>query len=848
MNAIQKLTLTNIRQNKKRTVATILGILLSTALICAVAGMVSSGVESLKNYLRAHDGDYHVWFDNVPAEQVSLITEDEHTARSYIVENIGYAPLADGLNPYKPYYHLIGMTPEGMTHLGLTLAKGRLPESENEIVISDHISYDAGNGLQIGDSITLEVGTRVGSDGQTLTQLDPYEIETDENGAPLYPEESITDTVSRTFEVVGITERPIRPIENYSSPGYTLITLADEHPEGTLSVAVTYHNAKQFVTCTQQILENLSSAGLDNVEASDNKDLLEMEGALAQRTLGVLYTLAAIILLIILATSVFVIRNSFVISVSEKTRQYGMLSSLGATSRQLRRSVLFEGLVLGLIGIPLGILLGVAAVLILIRILNLLLGNIMAGMHFVYSIPPATFLLTIALGAVTILLSSLLPAIRAGRTSPIEAIRGAEQVNLSGRRLRVSPLYKKWFGMGGVIAAKNLKRSRRKYRTTVISLILSTSVFIALSSFTSMGRQAAGMIYSDHGYNIAVSTQGNPAMHEAYDTILKQIEAKKAAYYYTTGADMDVRYLSDEYPNRYEGQESEYVQVFLLEPDAFSALAQEAGVQADDGLLLYNRLLTYAPEGGKKLLDAFSLTAGDTLDLSFLLNDGQQSVIPVRISGLLEEMPFGLNNMTNGACLIGSMDAFNKEILEDSFLSSLFIDAQDPDQVENEIRTLASDHTEWTLSIYNVQQEVRDTRRMILVIEIFLYGFIIVITLIGVTNVFNTISTNMMLRRKEFAIYRSIGMTDPQFRSMIRLENIFYSLKSLIFGIPIGVAGSYLLYRVMANEMDLGYHFPVVSILIAVLFVFVIVTWTMSYSLKKTHTDSITDAIRDDTY
>ena len=582
MNAIQKLTLTNIRQNKKRTVATILGILLSTALICAVAGMVSSGVESLKNYLRAHDGDYHVWFDNVPAEHVSLITEDEHTARSYIVENIGYAPLADGLNPYKPYYHLIGMTPEGMEHLGLTLTKGRLPESENEIVISDHISYDAGGSLQIGDSLTLEVGTRVGSDGQELTQLDPYEIETDENGDPLYPEESITDTVSRTFEVVGITERPIRPIENYSSPGYTLITLADEHPEGTLSVAVTYHNAKQFVTCTQQILENLSSAGLDNIAASDNKDLLEMEGALAQRTLGVLYTLAAIILLIILATSVFVIRNSFVISVSEKTRQYGMLSSLGATSRQLRRSVLFEGLVLGLIGIPLGILLGVAAVLILIRILNLLLGNIMVGMHFVYSIPPATFLLTIALGAVTILLSSLLPAIRAGRTSPIEAIRGAEQINLSGRRLRVSPLYKKWFGMGGVIAAKNLKRSRRKYRTTVISLILSTSVFIALSSFTSMGRQAAGMIYSDHGYNIAVSTQGNPAMHEAYDTILKQIEAKKAAYYYTTGADMDVRYLSDEYPNRYEGQESEYVQVFLLEPDAFSALAQEAGVQADD--------------------------------------------------------------------------------------------------------------------------------------------------------------------------------------------------------------------------------------------------------------------------
>ena len=781
MTIMQKLTVQNLKQNKKRTVMTILGILLSTALICAVVGMVSSGLASLVRYAIATSGDFHVQYNNIPAEDASLVSGNVHVVRCHLSQDEGYALMEGGTNEYKPYYYIVDMTEDSMQNMALNLLSGRFPEKEGEIVISDHIYYNGGVQLQVGDTLSLEVGRRVTPDGYDLNQSNPLNWDEETMEAP---EEMLIDTEHKEYTIVGIVERPSHSLEDWSSPGYTLISWMDQPTAKTVNLAVTFDKPAEFYKPVRQIEGALAAAGVETYTTTLNTTLLEQQGALSQRTLRVLYTLAGIILAIIIATSVFVIRNSFAISVSEKTRQYGMLASVGATARQIRRSVLFEGLIIGLIGIPLGVLLGVGAVLVLIQILNLLL-NFMDGMVFVYSIPLATFVLTVVLGGITIFLSCLIPAIRASHVAPIEAIRGNNEFKISSRKLKTSPLTRKLFGIGGVIARKNLKRSRRKYRTTVVSLVVSVTVFIALSSFVGIGKRTIRTVYTDYSYNLSVYSTKSPTTDDAvqkYQTLIETLDEKEYGFYYEASVTLPASYNA--LPEQIYGYEPDvcYLTMLIMPEDQFASFAAKAGVKSDldQAVILIDDTLYQKPDGAKAKINTTTLKEKEKVDFtySFYNEDTEASeeiLLPAVITKRTEERPIGMDHIwSDTGFVVVSEKWFPESCFSDTHLSSLFIRAKDANQAEIQIHDLENSHADWgTFQIQNLNKQAQEERNLILVIEIFLYGFLTVITLIGVTNIFNTISTNVILRRKEFAMLRSVGMTDKQFRSMIRLENIF---------------------------------------------------------------------------
>jgi len=136
---------------------------------------------------------------------------------------------------------------------------------------------------------------------------------------------------------------------------------------------------------------------------------------------------------------------------------------------------------------------------------------------------------------------------------------------------------------------------------------------------------------------------------------------------------------------------------------------------------------------------------------------------------------------------------------------------------------------------------------MLIMVSIFLYGFVVVIILIGVTNVINTITTNMNLRAREFAMLKSVGMTGREFNRMIRLESLMYGSKSLLIGAPLGILISYLLNRAFANSYVVGYHIPFGAILISAVFVALIVGFTMHYALGKINRQNMIEVIRKQT-
>lgn len=454
MNILNKLTIKNLKLNKKRTIVTIIGIMLSTALICAVAGMVTSFQKTLAEHARQSDGNYHITFNNVPKEETKYITQNKKTASSFISAEIGYAKLNIKENNGKPYLYIMAYDQDALDNSAINLTKGRMPKNENEIVIPRSVIYNEILNVKIGQKIKLEVGSRE-KDGKILTQENnPF----NENGELI--KENLIDTKTKEYTIVGIIDRI--PSEKYSDAGYTSITYLETDKE-KLNVSVLCKNPKEYKNMIKEISGDIKKVDKVKYEYSTNSELLRWEGAsFSDSTVSLIYGLSAIIISIIVVSSIFVIKNSFSISITERTRQYGMFASVGATSKQIKRNVLFEGFILGIIGIPLGILLGIAAIAIVLWIINMIVADYLNGIAFIYSVPLVPILISIIIASLTIFLSSIIPARKAAKISPIDAIRSSNDIKIKSKKLKTPKWFKKIFKIGGEISYKNLKRNKKK--------------------------------------------------------------------------------------------------------------------------------------------------------------------------------------------------------------------------------------------------------------------------------------------------------------------------------------------------------------------------------------------------
>ena len=838
MNILNKFTIKSLKLNKKRTIVTIIGIMLSTALICGVAGLVSSFQNSLIDWARTNDGNYHVTFKNVSSDKAQYVTENQKVKDYFLSSSLGWANLEGSKATNKPYLHVLAYDKKALENYGVVLTDGRLPQNPNEIIITESVLTGARVSLKIGDTITLNIGTRKSNDDYYLN---------DDN---LYTEddESIVDTKEKTYTIVGFMET--LDVENLYSPGYSALTYMDETPS-VIDISVLYKSPKEYEKTTKDICKTLNLNFDGDVYV--NSDFLRFQGVMSDSMLNVLYTIAGVVIFIIVISSVFVIRNSFSISVAEKNRQYGMLSSVGATSKQIRRNVIFEGMVIALIAIPLGILFGIVAIMILLKVVNYLLEDMLDGMKFTYSINLVAVLISIIISIITIYLSCLIPARKAAKISPIESIRGNNDIKIKAKKLKTSKLTKKLFGIGGVIASKNLKRSKKKYRTTVISLVISIFIFISLSSFLSLGTKTSEFYYTDFKFNMYVECLDN-SNTQIYEKISKLENIDDSAYCYESSLDIDnTKYASEFGKKILEDDSSPNGIAFMVyNNEYFKKYIKELGLNENDyktTVVLLDYATLYNEDGSKTVDRIYSLKSGDKVNVKS--GDKEKTLT---ISKFTDVKPMGQEAVYYDHGIIVVSEDYIKEVFKEDVnnsdyyhLSDLFIKSSKPQELENTLNDLIKQGGDYYgLTVFNYETYMKQEQRMLLVVKIFLYGFITVITLIGVTNIFNTITTNMILRSKEFAMLKSVGMSSKEFNKMIRLEIIMYGTKSLLIGIPLGILGSYEMYKAFAQGIDLGYTLPLPAIIISIVFVFIIVGITMKYSLNKINKQNIIETIRKD--
>ena len=366
MSLLNKLTIKNLKLNKKRTIVTIIGIMLSVSLITAVATMYNSAIKSLINFEIREKGDFHVAYYNVPQEEIDTFKNNRSIDTLNLVENIGYAKI-DSKNEYKPYAYIKAFTKSSLENLSIKLVEGRLPENNNEILIPTHLKTNGRITLNVGDVITLDVGTRVDNEGYELNQINP--LYTNDDGTA---SEKIVNTTSKTYKVVGIIERPATNIEGYTAPGYTFITYYDENNLSDIVDIYAKYNkdgVKRAYEVTANIIgvdeglfkkfyseESMSEEEFNKYtdqiaktkyDININDYLIDLEtNPIKSSGIGGLGIVVVIVIIIIIVTSVFCIKNSFDISITEKIKQYGMLRSIGATKKQIKHNVFYEATIL----------------------------------------------------------------------------------------------------------------------------------------------------------------------------------------------------------------------------------------------------------------------------------------------------------------------------------------------------------------------------------------------------------------------------------------------------------------------------------------------------------------------
>lgn len=842
MNILNELTIKNLKLNKKRTIVTIVGIVLSVALICAVAGMVTSFQATLVNIAITDGGNRHLTIENVSKKDLKYFTNNSHVKSMYLSESFGYAKV-DNINKYKPYAYVVGYTKSAFDNTTLKLVSGRLPENNKEIIVS--VPFKNSAKVKIGDTISLDIGKRVCTDGTILNQSNPYFVE---EGETDLCHEYITDTSKHEYKIVGITERLNYNIEGYSAPGYTLITKIDKVSDN-INVSLLFKDAKYY----KEYINNIANDNdLNKYNITLNDELLRWSGAsLSDRTMNMLYAVAGVVIGIIILTSVFVIKNSFDIANQEKKKMYGMLSSIGATSKQIKKNVLHEGFILGLIGIPLGVLCGIFADYILVIIINYI-GKF-NDVKFVFSISIWPIILSIILGAVTIYLSVVRAAKKSSKIAPIEAIRNNNEIKINSKKIKSSKIVDKLFGVGGDIAYKNLKRNKKRNRTTIISIVISVAVFISLSSFLSYGFKLTNQYYQDANYDIQLYLRdtNEEESKKIINDIIKMDNISRYSIVRSMSMTFDYKkYYNEDVLKYFDGVEDLPLRIMSVGEDEFERILKENKISDTNfdykGLLIDKNI--FYQEGSKNYKEVNLLDLNKFKTVTGSINSKDLNIeILKRIDNLL----MGFQKVYSETPTVIVSDKFYDYIVSNYNVNAtdsrnLYIKSTDCEKLESVIKEYLLDNDITNYSLFNIETEAKAQRSLIILVAIFLYGFIIVISLIGVTNIINTINTNMNLRRREFAMLKSIGMTKNEFNKMINLESIMYSTKALVIGIPLGLLGSFAIYKAFANGSDYGFIFPWQAILIAIFVVYILVSLIMYFALRKTKSENIIDTIKDE--
>ncbi|MBP1907157.1 putative ABC transport system permease protein [Paenibacillus turicensis] len=891
MNNYTGLTVKYLKGQKKRTWLTILGIVLSVSLLTSIGTIGVSYRDKLIRQSIHEYGDYHVSFNNMSGEGINKLIYNATIEKTGIVSREGYGIISQtsqkeqqenpNAAPYR-YLNIKNYDSTAMDMLQIQLESGRLPARPDEILLPKWSLSLFPQMPIVGKPMKIQMGTRIDASTGKAKKIDGI----GDFGWSL--DEKFRPEVQKEFTVVGI----MKTGSNLNGSSTFIL------PAITFKANTSFdHNQKYFIYAkmkemnhikdkTEAIMSSLQITEaeqgsavelnrnnyVDNVRVEYNNALLKLYGQSTYKGVNqsLIWATVAVILLIMICT-IAVIYNTFHISVLERISQFGILRCIGATPAQIRNIVLKEATLLSLVGIPIGIFTGTLLMKLLFYNISLLSLGFFNDMKMVISIP--VILVAGSLGLVSVYLSALGPARQASRVSPLDAIKsaGATKVeHITKFKKSNSKLGLKTLGIEGQFARRNLKRNQKRFRITIFSMAISILLFIVLSDVVNILKESLQVSGSKYSYSLIYNRTSGHIDEGIYNKITSLDSVEKAYKFYNSQVaaiipqdkiNPNYRKLNKEGFNVPEQNgyrtSNNFIQSYGYNGlDDFkdkltSGTINKEKMDAENGVIIIQKINVITDEGKQIIINQTNFKVGDK--------------IQIRSMGSIYEGRSNHNNVYHTVTVVGIADhdllsdqytnsvirtfittpkVYNKVIGADSY-KRIFILA-DPEKASEPITTYLQSVVDKDAGYsYNDRAtELAEAKNDTITTAIFLYGFMGVIILIAFLNILNTMSTNLILRTKEFAVLKSIGMTQTQMTKMIFLEGIFYGVIAAIYGSIVGTAISYGVHYLLANAIDMGWSIPWFSIFIS--FVGAILTTILAslWPLRRLRNTSIVESLR----
>ena len=855
MNLYTSLTLRYLKQNKRRTLVTIIGIILATALICGIGNICTSFMDyQMRDQIKT-SGSFYATFTDIDKEKASVITKSSGVSEYGYKKDLG-SIILDKKDSTSLDINVFDKNT--INSFQITLKNGNYPKNQSEIVVTQALLNKWNK--KIGDKITLNLGELIYDDMGMISKL--------------------KNSQKTTFKIVGTLDKAPYNSKLFAIAGFDINTVDKNE---NFDVSICTKNPKDIYKTAISIGENIGLVQKDDPQDESynydeqanlyfkdieyNEGLLRLLGASSYSNINItLLLIVGLVASLVIIATIATIYNSFSIAISERKKQFAILNSIGATKSQIMKFVFLEGFLVSIVGIPIGLLSGTVAIDIVFKVIKTFFKTSMFGeldLRVVFS--PIVLILSTLVILLTIFISALIPAINAAKISPLEAIKNSS--NLKVGKIKSSKLIKKIFKTEGELAYKNLRRNKGKFRITLFSLVISIVIFISFNGFVDMFIEANQINYGTITNDLTLYENNLLTKEEVQKTIdeLKKINGLKDVAIdkgYNLNVHVDEKNINKDL--RESLKQSDYVDMDnsnynfinsrLYIPGYFSisniklseGKFDRKTAKAENGVILvrYSYQESLAKKG-KVVLSNYKV--GDTLNCTITSydSDGKESAkeVKLKILAITDEILTGNNQYPETSFGVVAYDDLipSLGITDDKSSSIYYVATNREKSTRDEVKKVAEENN---LSVIDSIDEAQKLEQTMNVMKIFVYGFIVVISLVSVTNIINTISTNINLRKREFAVIKSIGVTPQGFKKMIYMESILYGILSLLYGIPIGICMNVLMNKILEGMITVQTLIPYKAILICVVAIFII-TFIASYiPLKKISKENIIDNIR----
>ncbi|MCY6958320.1 ABC transporter permease [Clostridium brassicae] len=793
MRSYKDITNKYLKNNKKRSILTICGIILSVALVTSIGLFIKSMQNSFVQSEIREKGSFHLQMSKNDEDAYKKLKNNPKVDKVGLKENLESVKLRDSKE-----IDIKKFNKDALELLPYKTIEGRFPNKDEEIALEPWALNYIKDKPKVGNVIKLDIGNGVIKDYK-ITGLIANDAVTQFEG------KSLGITYSDKFDIIKST----------------IYVRISEKADISDTVAELKGSFKNITT---------------------NSNLLTYLGEGENRGVNTgLYLVAAIVIIIAVIATIAVIYNSFQISVIERMKQYGLLRAVGATPKQVRKIVLREATIISLIGIPIGLICGIFAVAVVCKLFKMMSGSVFGEMDIV--VPYYVLVISAIIGLVSIYISALIPARFAGKISPLTAISSRASITKEKIKKNRGRIAKKFLGINSLMAFKNIKRNKRRFNITVFSISISVTIFIAFYSFVNISQMFTDQdseSYKTHFVIMdTINKKGNNSLtKDMIDDVKKNDLVKNIFVSYGNYASKALildnqkdKEVSSMMPNLYkkinfEGKDMTSLDMsFDIYEEAklkgSTAYVKQGKINAEkmnkeNGVILVrNNLLKV---NGKYYEGPITtLKVGDSLyvnknieyqksiqdenynksnNKNETVKNVDKDMVKIKIVAIVDDPPYSENFKLKDLKLITTKEVIKNisgKNVDDMPLKSAEIVLKDQNKEAEFEKWIQPIGDIKGVKVINMVKQLQQMKNSILQMKVLMYGFVAVISLIGGVNIINTITTNLILRKKEIASLSALGMTYKNIRSMILTEGILYALYGCFYGAIVGTGFSYMI-------------------------------------------------------